>query len=363
MKILQLIYDIGPGGAERFVVDLCNEFIKSGNEVYLYILRDDDIAENGFYKGELSEKIVYKSLKIKEGFNPWNAYILGKIIKKINPEVVHCHQNLVNYVFPLTAIFNKIKFFQTIHNDAQKELSGKLEYWIRKFFYISKRMKAITISDETSKSFIKCYKSNQFTQIYNGRKMPVPSEKFESVKDFINSLRNGNVEIFLHIGRFAVQKNQQMLINVFNRLIKEGKSVVLIVIGDGFDSENGKEFKIKVSDKVLFLGSVHNVADYYLNVDAFCLSSKYEGMPITVIEALACGCTPICTPVGGIIDAIENGVTGFLSKTISEEDYYQAVIDFMNHKERINKDKLIENYKKRFSIEECANQYIKLYKE
>ncbi len=361
MRILQILYNLGPGGAERFVVDLCNELVHCGNEVYLYILRDESTAENGFYKSELSEKIVYKSLKIQEGFRPSNIYILGKIIKEIKPEVVHCHQNLVNYIFPLSLIFNRIKFVNTIHSDPPKEVSSKIEYWIRKMFYGSGKMKAVAISNETSKSFLKYYKTNNFTQIFNGRKLPLQSAQFEDVEEFINNLRIDNNFIFLHVGRCVPVKNQKMLINVFNRLTQEGWSLALLIIGDGFESNMGKELKTSASNKIIFLNPVHNIADYFITSDAFCLSSTNEGMPITVIEALACGCTPICTPVGGVIDAIENGVTGFLSKTISEEDYYQSVIDYLKQKEGIIKDNLIQSYKNRFSIEECTNQYIKLY--
>jgi glycosyltransferase involved in cell wall biosynthesis len=156
-------------------------------------------------------------------------------------------------------------------------------------------------------------------------------------------------------------KNQKMLINVFNLLRKEGNLVSLLIIGEGFNSTLGKELKSFASENILFFDAVHNIADFFLNADAFCLSSTYEGMPITLIEALACGCTPICTPVGGIKDSIENGVTGFLSKTISETDYYETIISYLNKKDDIKKEKLIESYNNQFSIEGCVNKYIELY--
>jgi glycosyltransferase involved in cell wall biosynthesis len=363
MRILHFIYALAPGGAERFVVDLCNEMILSGNEVYLYTLRDDAKGDNGFYKSELSNRIRYKSLKIEEGFSLFNSYLLAKIIINDKPDVVHCHLNLVNYLFPLTLIFKKIKFYHTIHSDPPKEVSGKIEYWIRKVFYKSKRMNAITISEETSKSFVKYYKTKKFTQIYNGRKRPIPSKDFKLVKDYITSLKEKGSTIFIHVGRCVTVKNQKMLISVFNLLQKEGNLVKLLIIGEGFNSSLGKELKSFASENILFIDAVHNIADYFLNADAFCLSSTYEGMPITLIEALACGCTPICTPVGGIKDSIENGVTGFLSKTISEADYYEAIISYLNKKTDIEKEKLIESYNKKFSIEECVYKYIELYKK
>ena len=63
--------------------------------------------------------------------------------------------------------------------------------------------------------------------------------------------------------------------------------------------------------------------------DAFCLSSNFEGMPISLIEAFACGCPSVCTPVGGIVNCVRHGETGFLSKSLSEDDYLQAVREFL----------------------------------
>ena len=102
-------------------------------------------------------------------------------------------------------------------------------------------------------------------------------------------------------------KNQKVLIKAFNRLSVKNKSVVLLIIGDNYDSHLGSELQQISNESIIFLGQKHNIADYYLNSDAFCLTSTNEGMPITLIEALACGCVPICTPVGGIVTGKQIG--------------------------------------------------------
>ena len=107
MRILQFIYELAPGGAERFVVDLCNSHANLRHEVILCVLRDDSIGNNGFYKKEISKSVQYMSLKIPEGLRFSNIHILYKVIKQIKPDVVHCHLNLINYIFPLTFLFSK----------------------------------------------------------------------------------------------------------------------------------------------------------------------------------------------------------------------------------------------------------------
>ncbi|KAF0236787.1 MAG: hypothetical protein FD181_2476 [Prolixibacteraceae bacterium] len=361
MKVLEIIYSLSSGGAERFVVDLSNELAELKNSVVLCTLLDDSKKNNGFYKPEISAKVMYQNLRLKEGFRILDIYYLWKLINDTKPDIVHCHLAVVFYLLPLSVIFPKMKFFHTIHNDAPREVSSKLQYYLRRFFYSYGIIQSITISNETTQSFIKYYKSQRYCQIYNGRKQPAPSSEFENVKGFIDTIRTKSKTIFLHVGRYAEQKNQHMLIKVFNQIIKEGKSVALLIIGDGFEKPKGVELKAMASDMIYFLGLKQNVVDFYLNSDAFCLSSFHEGMPITLIEAFACGCIPVCTPVGGISDSIQNGITGYLSKSVSEEDYYNAVMSYINNKDKINKEHLVEYYKSKFGIRECATQHLKLF--
>lgn len=363
MKIIQFVYALEPGGAERFVVDISNELSRRGHDVTICALRDDTIDNQGFLKCEISDKVSYINLKIPYGFKLNNIALLFKLIKSLKPQIVHCHLNLVNYVFPLTFIFPQVKFFQTIHNDARKEVKNRLEYWIRRYFYTNFKMKAVTISKETSDSFIAYYKTPPFKEIYNGRVNPEPSADYTELTKEIQNFKDKGNTIFLNIGRCSAQKNQEMLINVFNKLIQNGKQVVLFILGNEFDTDKGHKLRDLAGDNIFILGEKHNIADYLLNADAFCLSSNYEGMPISLIEALACGCTPICTPVGGILNTIKHGETGYLSKSVSENDYYSAILTFLENKDQVKKEDLIQYYHSHFGIEECANKYLSLYKE
>jgi glycosyltransferase involved in cell wall biosynthesis len=363
MRILQLIYTLAPGGAERMVVDLSNELSRQGHDVTLCVLRDDRQGNFGFYKHEVSEGINYVNLSIPIGLRLKNIYILYKLIKKLKPEIVHCHLNLVNYLFPLTIIFKKIKFFNTIHSIPTYEVSNSIEYWIRRYFFSNFKMKAITISEETSRFFLTYYKTPPFHEIYNGRAIPKPTPDYLDVKTAIQKYRKDGNTVFLHIGTCNAAKNQKMLISVFNRLVENGDHVILMIIGSGFDSEDGRNLKNLACDNIIFLGQKQNVSDYLLNADAFCLSSVIEGMPISLIEALACGCIPICTPVGGLINTINDGSTGYISKSVSENDYYFSVKSYLEDKNRVKKDDLIKYYNSHFSIEECAHNYLSLFEE
>jgi glycosyltransferase involved in cell wall biosynthesis len=361
MKILQFAYSFNPGGAERFVIDLSNELGKY-HETVIFALRDDTIDNQGFYVSEISDEVTYKNLKIKPGFKPGLIWAFYKILKNEKPDIVHCHLNLVNYFFILSFIFrNKISFVYTIHNEAQKEVKSKIEKRIRHFFFKHGYFVPVAISEETKKSYHTFYNLNNELLIYNGRKFNNKSNNYKEVSDEINSFKPTNSTLtFCHVSRYnKTQKNQEMLISVFNKLKKEGIDLILLIIGDGFEEQ--ASLKNLADDHIHFLGVKSNVSDYLYASDAFCLSSVYEGMPISLIEAFASGCVPICTPVGGCIDTIKHGVTGFLSKSIDEDDYLQAIKQFIKSNNVIDKEKLTKYFHDNFDIKKCAKNYMNLY--
>ena len=361
MKVLQFIYELVPGGAERFVVDLANE-LADDCETVLYTLRDDTIDNKGFYITDISDKVTYVNLKIKSGFNPFLIRTFYNILKSERPDIVHCHLNLVNYFFPLSFLFRKsVRFFYTIHNSAETEVESEAERILRRLFFKHKLFIPVAISDETKSSYQAYYRLNDVPVIYNGRKFCGKTPKYDEVVSEINSFKTtSNTLVFCHVSRYdEKQKNHMMLISVFNKLRDENFDVVLLVIGEGF--EKAEELKRMANDRVYFLGIKTNVIDYLGASDALCLSSNFEGMPITLIEAFSCGCPSVCTPVGGIANTIVNGVTGYLSKTVSEADYLLAIKQFIKNRNTLDKDKMIRYYHENFSIERCKKRYMELY--
>lgn len=362
MKILQFIYTLEAGGAERFAVDLSNELAKS-NILSLYVLRNDnDNKCNGFYKSQISKDVVYVNLNIPPGFKPGLIWRFYKIIKTEKPDVVHCHLNLVNYFFLLSILYyGKVRFVYTLHSSASTEVESSFERRIRRFFFKWGFFQPVAISDETLVSYKDFYKLKDIPVIYNGRSAPEKTSQFDSVSEEIRSLKpTVSTLVFCHMARYNLYKNQKMLISAFNYLISSGYDVILLIIGAGFDK--AKHLLDMADKRIHFLGLKSNIGDYLNSCDGFCLSSFNEGMPISLIEALSCGCVPVCTPVGGIKNLIINRELGFISKSISEEDYIDALKDFITNRHLVRKEDLVNFYRNNFEIGKCAQNYIDLYR-
>lgn len=366
MRILQLIPSLIDGGAERFVVDLCNELVLT-DEVYLCSFFPINQNE-AFFKEELSHEVKIMSLHKKLGFDSSVFMSLRKLINKIDPHIVHTHLNTLNYLLPLTLIpGQRFRVIHTVHNDASKEVNTNAERKIRHWFYRNKKARPVTISKESDNSFKKVYPQVGSTMIYNGTRMPKKSSQFESVESFIKEAKkNSETKVFVHIGRVTPQKNHTMLVAAFQKLLDTDANALLIMIGGERDTPASQTIvqllKNACNENILWVGGNQPATDYLKLADFFCLSSIYEGMPISLIEAFACQSLPVCTPVGGIPEMI--GDLGVLSEDVDTDSYYQSLkkvyeLDKTELEKRTQS--LLALFNDQYSIKYCAENYRKLY--
>lgn len=362
MKIVQLIYSLCSGGAERFVVSLSNQLSALGHEVYLCMLRPDDEPTNVFNKKFLNPNVCFKSLQLSKGFSVSKVLTVERYIKSISPDIVHCHLNVVPYVYRLSLTNTKIKFFHTLHNLAPQTYSGRVQYFINKFFYAHKYIRPIAISSECKMSYIDTYHLDNVECVINGCEKVTQSPNYPDVSAEIKAIRgNSDCPIFVHVARFHAQKNQDLLINAFNRLYDHGYEYRLLIIGAGFDSPAAKELKEIANSNIYFIGEKSNVSDYLLNSNYFVLSSIYEGLPISLLEAMSCGLICVSTPAGGIKDVINNSEIGVLSDDFTLESFYEALKFALENPGRIDSTAVFTHYMQGYSMDVCADNYQKLF--
>lgn len=367
MKIIQIIPALSSGGGERFTVDLSNELHKQGHEVILCTLFDIEEEEIWkFYKSDIHPNIKLHNLKKKLGFDLSMYQKLYQFIKENQPDIVHSHLAVLKYI-PLAVLRlnKKIKFFHTLHNDASKLISGKIEYHLTKYLY-KNYIQPVCISEESLKSYIELYNLHNAKLILNGRKAIQKTPDFEEVEEYINQIKTKGYKVILNIGRLDAQKNQSELIRAVNTINKLSKRIHLLILGEGTE-----EFKKKITDQIIddsvtLLGVKRNVSDYLFLSDAFILSSIYEGMPISLIEAFCAGCLPITTAVGGIRSMIQEGKNGLLIERTDATSIDQTLEKYLSVSEidrLAMQNQAKSDYQQLYSIETCTQNYIKIYNE
>lgn len=361
MRIIEVLPCLSSGGAERLVVDLCNEMSKT-EDVTILSLKNLSIGNNGFYLNDVSDRVKIEDMKLKDGFHISYPFKVWRKIQSLHPDIVHLHLGASKYCI-LTEIFHgtRIKVFQTIHNDIkiyssifyklQINILGKL-----------KRIKNITISQTNFDDFCKIYPAASNTLIYNGREIIYKTEMFDSIKNEVDNLKTNNESlVLLHIARCAEQKNQLLLIKSFNQWVANGANAILLVFGAGFDSKYGISLRQEACQQIKFLGTTSYIADYMYCSDAFILSSFYEGMPITAIESLLTGLPILSTPVCGIIDVVRHNENGLLSTDWSEEAFIKMLNDFAHKHKELKETAELEKDKSPFQISKCSTEYLRLF--
>ncbi|MBU3807462.1 MAG: glycosyltransferase [Candidatus Phocaeicola faecipullorum] len=357
MKILEMSPSLAPGGAERFTVDLANELVKM-NEVTILVMRK--YPKSDFYKKELSTKLKYiqdtgKLTKTSKVFQIFKAFWW---VLKLRPDVVHAHTLGINWLILPSIFYPKAKYFFTVHNIADQECTTKIGFWIRRFLF-KRNVRAITISQTCERSFEDFFKFPGFLQIDNGCREIKITNEYSTVKKEIESFKpNRNTKVFVCVARIMPQKNHKLLIRSFNKFISDGYDGVLLLIGDykRFPEAKKELDKIVETDRIHFLGTRNNIPDYLALADYYCLSSLWEGLPISLLEAGLSGCYPISTPAGGVVDVIINTQWGIISSDFSENAYLAALIKAYNT--NYNRAVLQRLYEKKFSMKICAEKYL-----
>lgn len=361
MKILQITYSLASGGAERFVVDMCNELIKNlNNEVYLLVINDLSIPQYCHYLPELSKKVKCLNVGTKKGLCPKSVMGVYKTIKKIKPDIVHAHCDLTLLYLP-ALLYKKAKYIHTLHNVAEKAISFK---WLRKFqgWLFRKNVQPITISNICQQSYIDFYKQDNAICITNGRAKLETTTEYAMVKKEIETYKQGQtLPVFIHVARFDKQKNQKRLFDAIEKLHKCGKEFLLVVLGRNY--ENSPHMILNETDYIKIIGAKNNVADYLACADYFLLSSDWEGLPLAMLEAMSMGCIPISTPAGGVVDVIKNGENGLLCPTFDTTDYYKTIEKVFAKDFAISKERVINDYQDNYTMEVCVNKYYDVYKQ
>ena len=136
---------------------------------------------------------------------------------------------------------------------------------------------------------------------------------------------------------------------------------MLLAIGAGF--ENSPYMHLNKTEHVKILGTKQNVGDYLACADFFVLSSTWEGLPLSLLEAMSMGCVPISTPAGGVVDVIKDGENGLLCPTFESVDFYNTIAKVFDKDFAINKKQIIKDYEENYTMEVCVNKYYNVYKD
>lgn len=354
MKIVQIIPTLELGGAEIMCENLAYSLDRQGHSVNIISLYERHTP--------ISERLEHKNFKIiyldkKRGFDLSMISQIAAELKKIKPDVVHMHLDTAKYVYPAVkkAKSNAVCVY-TVHNMADKESFG-ISSKINRHLFKRKLVQPVALSSIVQDSIASFYGQDKpcVPIVCNGIDLDKCIKK--------NTYDLGEFIKIIHIGRFSEQKNHRGLLAAFSKIHSIFPNSILQLIGDGSGRTAMEEYakSLGIRDDVQFLGLQSDVYPFLSQADIFLLPSFYEGIPITVIEAMGSGIPIVATAVGGIPDMLEDNMNALLTDT-DTESIVAACIKILNSKalrERLGQNALSAS--SRFSADFMSAQYCKIY--
>lgn len=289
------------------------------------------------------------------GFSPLAAIKLYKALNKFGPDVIHTHLMACMYSAPWV-ILHKNKMLHTIHSVPKAENNYRIRKIVTTFLYKTGKAVPIAISSENQRLIAEYYgiKMDSIEVVSN----PVITEKF-----YHNHYDSENITL-ITVGRLSKEKNQGLLIQVLAELVKEFPQIKLKIVGDGKEREvlQKKAIDLDLQSNIEFIGNVPDVENYLCDADIFVLSSLYEGVPLSILEAMAAGLPVVSTDVGGIKDVVTDN--GILVRSEDVNAMKEAILKLIRDQTLRKKyrERSLTNVKK-YDIANISKQYTALYQK
>ena len=352
MKIIQIMPDFGMAGAETMVENLTYGLAAESHDVLVISLFDLHTA--------ITERIENRGIKIKylgkkRGFDPSIISKMRKIIKAYQPDVIHTHRYVLPYAF-LASMGFKAKRVHTVHSVAQKEQT-KVGKNINRVLFRYFNVVPVALSKEIQRTIQEVYglPDNRIPVVFNGIDLSrcIVKESYARKDTFT----------VLHIGRFMDVKNHELLLRSFARFKGQHSDARLQLLGDGELKENMMQLagQLNITDAVEFAGLQSNVYPWLHNADVFILPSKFEGMPMTLIEAMGTGLPIIASNVGGIPDMLSSQKEALLIEPKEEKIIEALEMVYSDAKKREYWGRNALQRSSLFSSQAMARKYLQLY--
>ncbi len=357
IRVLHVLPFFLSGGVERLVIDLMEHLDKERFEVAAVSLfpKTGSIFEKDIEEKKL--KVYYLNLRKSWPFNPLVIFELYKILRTFQPHVVHMHRYGLTYGLLPVLLCRVPARIYTMHGPAEKDVK-LMARLINRIGFRFGGVLPVCVSQRVKESVIRVYgKHIDAPVIYNG----INTSRFLSVGF---KAKSGDDLILLHIGRFHPEKNHFNLITGFELAVKEYSNMQLWLVGDGplrVTVEKAVKEK-RLEEKVRFLGVRSDIPELMAQADIFLLPSDYEGLPLTLLEAMAAGKPVIATDVAGSELIIDNQ-TGLLVPVRSPEALAKAILYLAKNPSlreqmgRLARKVALEN----FDISRMVREYESLY--
>lgn len=346
MNILFVVDGLNEGGAGRVVARLSSYFVEEGINTFVLPVFDRIITYD-----------IDPRVEICSTFNePLKHSVFDRIIlirknaSKVQADVVISFLSYINLYSIVAGIGKKWKTIVSERNNPYTDPSNKRIRFIRRYLYLIAN--GIVFQTEDAR--------NYFSKIIRRKSRVIPNPV---ARDIIPPYKGERNKTIVSVGRLTKQKNYSMALIAMNAVLNKHPDYVYEIYGQGEELDNIVQLidQLNIKDKVVLKGHVVGLIDYIKDASVFVLSSDYEGMSNSLIEAMAVGLPVVSTdhPIGGARMLINNEENGILVPVGDDRALSEAVcylIENPQKAESISKEATM--VREKYSISKIGNKWL-----
>lgn len=362
MRIVQIITrSDAVGGAHIHLLELCKRLVRDGHEVTVLV------GGQGPFVRELSASgIPHQSLRhLVRPIRPWidirAIWEVRGALESLEPDLVATHSSKAGWVGRIAAWSLGLPTIFTAHGWAFTEGIPELQ---RRMYLVAERFAArFTTRIITVSEFDRVLALD--SAVGSERRLVTVHNGMSDVAEHLLADPSQSPPHIVMVARFEPQKDQGTLLRALAKTRDLPWS--LDFIGDGPLRPEIEQLAVSLglTDRVRFLGTRKDVAELLAQAQLLALTSRWEGFPLTVLEGMRAGLPVIASDVGGVREAVEEGVNGLL---VPREDVDTLAIKLRKLltdpelRQRMGREGR-QRYESRFTFEQMYNKTLQVYQE
>lgn len=326
-KYLFTIRSLTGGGAERVVSVLASHMAEDGYDVSIiaYDKSSHDYAISDkvkvYYMPTPKKGVIGKIGRIKD---------MSQLVDSIKPDIIIPFVGTVLFVSYFASRSARIPFIRTIRNSPWIEEG----HGIQKLFrgYLNNEARAIMVQNEEQIEF--------FSQKLKKKIFVVPNPLSEQVLLKKKENYSEQIQRCITVGRLEEQKNHEALLKAFAVIKKKHPELTLDIYGTGREADKLQKLseELEIEESCFLKGRNDHIENELIKADMFVMTSKYEGMPNALMEAMAVGLPCLSSDCKtGPETLIEDKINGVLYDEGNDEDLVNKWEWFVEHPEECKK--------------------------
>jgi len=356
MRILYLVTRADLGGAQVHILDLLHGFQNVLEPVVA-------VGETGYFTDELRRLGVpyYVVPNLVHAMRPLKdaraLFEVAQLIRAVGPDVVHAHTSKAGVIGRLAARAAGVPSVFTAHTWCFAEGTS----WKWRLGGIP----AERLAGRFSSAIINVSDSNRRVALQrgisdSGRMLTI----WNGIPDTIRHARPdaAGVPTIVMVARCVPQKDHSLLLRAVAKIERPAR---IVFVGDGplLGALTTQAEQLMIRDRVEFLGRRLDIAEILAQAQIFALATRWEGFPLSILEAMRAGLPVVASNVGGVAEALIDGETGFLAESGDVDQFRDrlcALLDDPSLRRRMG-DAGRTRYQANFTLEQMLQKTLAVY--